>query len=306
MNYIISVPLDVSIAEFLGKKGTEGSLTFYNKIIDKNAIVILFPTNIENMISVAESMLLSDIIIISTSNIDKFFGEVIIAAALTKKHIIFTDDNNIEKYIKDIEIKDFEFASKTELINCILKYNYPISATDNNMKDNYSRVDLDRAFTVKGIGNVALGIITKGVINLHDELYCNSGKKVLIKSIQTHDINIESAIPKMRVGLALKGINADEISKGDILLSKQFNKLSTVTAKININILEADNKKILQGEQYILVSNFMHAIVTINNFNKLEKIIEISLNNPSYFEKGDIFFLLQNRTPRIFAFCEVI
>ncbi|MGC8571710.1 MAG: EF-Tu/IF-2/RF-3 family GTPase [Candidatus Micrarchaeia archaeon] len=304
MNLIISVPLNVAIAESLGKKGTEGNLTFYNRVIDNNAIVVLFPTNIKNnIINVAESMLLSDLILISTSIIDKTFGEVILAASLTKKHIIFTDDNDIKEYITSAKIKNFEIVSNDNILNTIINYSKLISTNSNN---NLSRVDIDRAFTVKGIGNVALGFVTKGTIKVHDELYHNSGKKVIIKSIQSHDIDVDTAIPNMRVGLALKGIDSNEIEKGDILLSKPFNKTTKILTRVVINSLEENKRKLSKGENYMFVSNFQHTNIVVDNINEAENTVDLLLNTPLYLESNDSFFLLQNKAPRIFAYGEVI
>jgi selenocysteine-specific translation elongation factor len=44
-----------------------------------------------------------------------------------------------------------------------------------------------------------------------------SGKDIIVKSIQMHDDAVQESKSPARVGLAVKGINADQISRGDIL-----------------------------------------------------------------------------------------
>lgn len=45
------------------------------------------------------------------------------------------------------------------------------------------------------------------------------GKDILIKSIQLHDEPVQESKSPARVGLAIKGVSHDEISRGDIICS---------------------------------------------------------------------------------------
>jgi selenocysteine-specific translation elongation factor len=45
------------------------------------------------------------------------------------------------------------------------------------------------------------------------------GKDIVIKSIQMHDDPVDESKSPARVGLAIKGITAEQISRGDILCS---------------------------------------------------------------------------------------
>jgi Selenocysteine-specific translation elongation factor len=62
-------------------------------------------------------------------------------------------------------------------------------------KSSYNKeehVDLDKAFVVKGVGSVVLGIVSKGSVAVHDTLYASSGKQAF-RSIQSQDKDIELA-----------------------------------------------------------------------------------------------------------------
>ena len=47
MNYIVSIPVNENLASFIGKKGSENGLVFYNRKLDENLIVAIMPANKE-------------------------------------------------------------------------------------------------------------------------------------------------------------------------------------------------------------------------------------------------------------------
>ncbi len=296
MHYIVSVPLNPNLATFIGKKGSENSITFYNRKIDENVIVALAPSAIEEKFyAVAESMLISSEIIVSTADLDKLFGEIIVACSLLDKRVIFTKDNPIEQFLNSVKITDHEFADKEELVQKILahkpKYN-----------DNFKRIDIDKAFPVKGLGTVVLGIVTKGTIKVHDELFHSSGKKISIRSMQSQDADITEATPGTRVGLAIKGMEHEEIEKGDLFSTEPIIKTNKITTKITVS--KVSNEKIAIGCKYDLVSNFSFSIATV------EKIegdnVTLKLERSTAIAKDDQLLLIRTIVPRIFASGRVV
>ena len=81
-------------------------------------------------------------------------------------------------------------------------------------------VPIDHHFNVKGIGTVILGCVQEGTIRRHDQLTVHPlGKQAQIRSIQMHDDDAEEASAGDRVGLALKGIESDDLDRGFVLSS---------------------------------------------------------------------------------------
>jgi selenocysteine-specific translation elongation factor len=79
-------------------------------------------------------------------------------------------------------------------------------------------IPVDHFFNVKGIGTVALGSVASGEVRRHDQLGILPGKKTAqVRSIQRHDDDAETATAGDRVGLALKGVDATELDRGDVL-----------------------------------------------------------------------------------------
>jgi len=77
-------------------------------------------------------------------------------------------------------------------------------------------VYIDRAFTVKGVGTVALGFVLSGTVSIHTQLRpvpANGDVKVDVKGIQMNDIDVDSASRGMRVGLLLRGVDPKELEK---------------------------------------------------------------------------------------------
>jgi len=79
-------------------------------------------------------------------------------------------------------------------------------------------VRLDHAFPVKGVGAVALGVVRRGTLKAHEKLRLYPSEKIVeVRSIQVHDVDVPTAGTAERVGVALKGVEADELSRGEVL-----------------------------------------------------------------------------------------
>jgi len=123
MNTIVAIPFDPELAEFIGKKGSENSITFYNRKIGNNTIVALMPSSIEEKFyALPQSLLIADQILISTKEIDKAFGEALIGCSLIEKKVIFTKDGDISKILAGISIANFTFADRDQVIGQITSF----------------------------------------------------------------------------------------------------------------------------------------------------------------------------------------
>lgn len=77
-------------------------------------------------------------------------------------------------------------------------------------------VYIDRAFTVKGVGTVALGFMLFGSVSVHDQLRPVPGAEGVradVKGIQINDEDFESAGRGIRVGLSLRGIEPEDLDR---------------------------------------------------------------------------------------------
>jgi selenocysteine-specific translation elongation factor len=292
MNTIVAVPLDESLASFIGKRGSSNSITFFNRKSGNDVIVALFPSQEDEKIhALAESLLVSSQILLSTSHLDRRFGEALVASSLLDRKLMLTDDNEVGELLHGSGIEKFSIVSRKDALQSILEN---IRAEDSKVQ---VRVDIDKAFPVKGIGTVALGIVTKGILKQHDKLYHTSGKEVSVRSIQSQDEDIISADTGTRVGVSLKGIEYDEISKGDLFTGSQVPISRRIV--IDCRSSKAVNEKIEKGAMYAIALGFSFVECTIIRIEGRE--LELELKSPLSTEIGDEVLLTRRQIPRIFA-----
>lgn len=287
----MGVPIDISLAESIGKKGSENSMIFYNRKVGDDVIVALAPSSAsDRFYAVAEILLVSEQIILSTASIDALFGEVLIACSLLNKRVLLTDDNDASKLLNEVKLSNYDICSRNDVVQKITEYAVPAAGKE-------TRIDIDRAFPVKGIGTVALGIVTSGTLKVHDELFHVSGKKALIRSIQSQDKDVDHADKGTRAGLALKGIEHDDIQKGDMLCS---NKLE-LSNKILVSLTQSATAKetITQGNYYDIFYNFIYTRARVESISGTS--IELKSERPIPKVSGDLILFGRSKVPRIFA-----
>lgn len=277
----------MSLASKLGKKGSVNGVTFYNRKSSDSTFVILAPSDLsEKFNALAEIITLSQNIIISTSNIDKIFGEALIAGALLGRTIILTDNNDVSGLLKGIEV-DYKILKEHELLDFF---------ADGTNSDGELKIEVDKSFSVKGIGTVLLGIVQSGTVKSHDSLISSNGKQLTVRSIQVQDDDVPEAGVWSRVGLAVKGVESDDIEKGEVLSRRQIKQISAITAEIKISPMAKDAD--LTANEIWLVSGFKTSICKVSDNNGKYKL---DLRAHLALDIGDKFLLVRKEAPRIFA-----
>ena len=86
--------------------------------------------------------------------------------------------------------------------------------------DGATRLYVDRAFSLHGIGTVATGTLWSGSIGDGDELSIEpQGRAVRVRSVQVHDRAVERAEAGQRVAVALPGVERRELPRGSALVT---------------------------------------------------------------------------------------
>ena len=84
-------------------------------------------------------------------------------------------------------------------------------------------------------GTIALGKVVSGTISKHDcMVLAPSGIDVNIKSIQMHDNPVDEARSPARVGLALKGVKPQDVSRGDLLCAAGSAPPATAEVRLDL------------------------------------------------------------------------
>ncbi len=291
MNHVIAVPLDQNLAEFIGKKGSVNGITFFDRKSGDDVIVALMPSSVEEKpYGMAEALLLGEEVVLSTALVDKSFGETLVACSLLGKHVLLTNDNDVSNLLSGGVLKDYEIVGRDVLLDRILSFK-------TRQDSSPVRIDIDKAFPVHGVGTVALGFVTSGVVKTHDQLCHPSGKRPVVRSIQSQDVDVKEAGVGTRVGLALKGIEHDEMEKGDILCAAPVPKARG--AKVKLTVSGIAGERLQESVQYQFVSNFAHANARLKEDGEAHLV---SFEKPISVCNGDGFFLIRSQKPRIFAF----
>ena len=216
VNFVVLGKQD--IASDFGKKGTETDLTLYDRkesdIIKTWVTPSGFPEKVQPLF---QAINLAEYVVFYVDKLDKFTGEQIIALDSLKKekgilsHTFDVDESKLGMMIKGTVVENYVKVDQDKIKEEMDKMK-PITT------DEPSEMVIDHCFDVKGVGTVILGKVTNGKVKQYDNLKLYpAGIDVLIKSIQMHDDPVTESVCPARVGLAVKGVKPDEVSRGDVI-----------------------------------------------------------------------------------------
>jgi selenocysteine-specific translation elongation factor len=211
------------IGSGLGKKGTESDLILWNKKEREVAVTVIAPTTYpERVTPMLQVASLCDFPILVADALDVSFGETVVAlSAMEKKGLLV---------LRNAETADRARALVKDRLRGWISMNWSGEESLRRIREllpgiaperdseALCTVVLDHAFAVRGVGTVALGFVRRGVLRVHDELrLAPLDKSVLVRSIQRFDEDQAQAPPGSRVGVALKGVEPEDIERGSLL-----------------------------------------------------------------------------------------
>lgn len=286
---------DQSIAAKLGKKGTATDMTMYDKkesdVIRTYTVPNGFPEKIQPLL---QTINLAEYVIFYVNKLDKFTGEQIIALDMLKKmHGIISHSYDVDESTLNTMIKN------TVLTNYAKVEQEKIKEESDKLaqvgKDGTALVVIDHCFDVKGVGTVILGKVEQGKIKQYDTLkLLPAGIDVLIKSIQMHDDPVEEAASPGRVGLAVKGVGPDQVSRGDVLCAPGAEQIST---QIELDFTKSPFYKgdIAQNQMCLINVGLQIKPAKFTSINPLKLVLE----KPLVYNKGDICVILKPESQTI-------
>lgn len=207
----------------IGKKGTESDLLLWNKKESEIAITAVtaatYPERLVPMLQVAN---LCDVAVLGADVLDAAFGETMIAlSAAGKKGLLILRNSETSERARALAKERLPgwIAMEWTGEDSLRRFRELIPGmTVPRDAASPCTVVLDHAFSVRGVGTVALGFVSRGVLRVHDELrLAPLDKSVLVRSIQRFDEDQTEAPPGSRVGVALKGAEPHEIDRGSLL-----------------------------------------------------------------------------------------
>jgi len=163
---------------------------------------------------------------------------------------------------------------------------------DESLQPPKACIVVDHVFDVKGVGTVVLGTVKQGEIKTYDELVLSpSSKTVVIKSIQMHDDPVNISKKNSRVGLAIKGASAKDISRGDVITSPGFAKIAAADFQLRFIKNPYFKEEISETQNYMMSVGLQIRTVKIKEMP--DSILSISFEKPLAFVKKDLCILFK-------------
>jgi selenocysteine-specific translation elongation factor len=221
-----------SIAGELGKKGTATDIAIYDRktsdVIYTWAVPVTFPDKIQSLM---QTVSIAEYAILNVTKIDKYLGEQIIALDSVDfkdgfiLHSYEVDEEKLKTLIKNTSVSHFKFLDNIDQLK------QEISRLESKGSEGPVMIPLDHAFDVKGVGTVVLGVVKQGTVKVYDQLrVMPAGNDIVVKSIQMHDDPVHESSSPARVGLAVKGMTAEQISRGDVLCLPNSSYMKAIPA----------------------------------------------------------------------------
>lgn len=165
-----------------------------------------------------------------------------------------------------------------ELIKLIQEKYAEVESKDQEI-DLSTRLNVDRSFSLKGLGTVVTGTLLEGEITVDQtyELY-PSKKEVKIRSIQVHGEDVKKAYRGQRTALNISNLSKEEISRGDTIASKNSLVESTII----------DCKLKLSNYTDLVLEHWSRVRVFLGTREVLARIVPL---NEKYIKKGDEAFV---------------
>lgn len=284
-----------AICKALAKKGTVDEVAFYNSSFQGKLITCLDPVQFPQKIqSLIYSLNLSNYIVLTANTLTPAVGEAIILVDLLEKKsgcIISENPDQFAAFVKGTCLEQWKrFSSFEEARNEILCFEpQPVEGACKGV--------IDHSFEVKGVGSVALGVMLRGTLRVHDKLMAfPSGKAVEVRSIQMQDHDVPSSACWDRFGISMKGATSEEVSKSDFLSATALQVSSKLEAVVSApkflkeQLGKAEGKETLHacvGLQVVPCE--VEGKVAAGAASKTT----LSFQKPLAFDAGDVLLLLR-------------
>ncbi|MBI4167918.1 MAG: elongation factor Tu [Candidatus Aenigmarchaeota archaeon] len=279
---------DENVFKDWSKKVTSSDITIYDKKESDVVKTWTLPTGFPDKIqSLFQAIQMGEYVILYVTKLDKFTGEQIIALDVLGKdkgllcHSYDVDRNQLLTMIKGTIVEKYKLVEienlKTEM-----------DALTAISEEGNAKVVIDHAFEVKGVGVVLLGKVSRGKIKVYDNLkLLPSGNDVTIKSIQMHDDAVNEAVSPARVGLAVKGVNADDAQRGDVLCNSDEKVSQDVTLDYKQNKYFKEDVK--ENQTFVVNVGMQMKTAKILSLNPMK----LQFMKPVVFEIGETAVILR-------------
>jgi selenocysteine-specific elongation factor len=160
------------------------------------------------------------------------------------------------------------------------------------------RLWIDRVFTVAGAGTVVTGTLTGGSLALGEAVQISPGGKVArVRGIESHNLQLDVAMPGNRIALNLVGLDKKDAARGDaIVRTGQWVETDRIDVVLRMAPQGArgDAREVTERGAHLLFVGSAETAVRITSFggpHETTTYARLTLERPLPLGRGDRFVL---------------
>jgi selenocysteine-specific elongation factor len=172
-----------------------------------------------------------------------------------------------------------------------------VGALEGTRRSGIFRLPIDRVFTMKGFGTVVTGTLMSGGVRVGEEVaIMPRGSAARVRGIQVHGKAENEATAGTRTAVNLSGVETDEVSRGDVLVSPgSIEPSHMIDARLFYlpeNVRPLRNRE--QVKFYFGTSEIVGNVVILDSDEIApghEAFVQIRLTEPAVTVPGDRFIV---------------
>lgn len=232
------------LAPSIGKKGTVTDMTFYEVKEGADSITLIEPSKYpDKLSSLFYSAQMAEFAVLVVDKIDSFLGETIVmldALHRDRGWLVlrnYLQPEQVKPLLAGTCLENYEVREEDPTAMRIALVEIAKAEVRKAGDGTCGSCPVDSHFNVKGVGTVVLGSVADGYFKVHDKMrVLPVEKEVVLRSIQKHDIDVPDGVKGDHVGLALKGIESDELDRGFVITTDPAVKMTgAFTGKVEYN-----------------------------------------------------------------------
>jgi len=136
-------------------------------------------------------------------------------------------------------------------------------ATPPPADDERPRLPVDRVFSLRGHGTIVTGTLVGGRLTVGEQVVLQpSGLKARIRSLQTHGLSLDYALPGSRVAANLAGAQREDVRRGDVLATGNWLR-PTLMFDARLRHLAGAPRPLQNGDEVHLFSGTLDAMARV-------------------------------------------
>lgn len=212
-------------AESLGKRGTVTDMTFFELKKGNDSVTLIEPSKYpEKLSSLFYSVAMSEYAMLVVERIDSSLGETIVmidSLGVDKGWMVlknYIQEEQLRPLLTGTCLEAYEYVEDDTIGTREMLLDLACGTKKEAGAGTCGSCPIDSHFNVKGVGTVVLGSVIDGYFKKHDKMkVLPTNKDVILKSIQKHDVDAEDGIRGDHVGLALRGVESEDLDRGYVV-----------------------------------------------------------------------------------------